>query len=164
MNAAKLYHLSERLGREGRGEQSSFAFKAMCNKTACCRHSCFWQGKNGVVLHYHWKILTKLCYRLFIKTLKFSPNHEKNPHLPVALVILKTLISFFRCVWLGLELNSTGQRHTRTDVAYPCPKASYQLVENGHPMTHLSDLKYDNALCALWVLINSQYASNMHAC
>ncbi len=65
-----LSSLRERLGREGWGEQSSFAFKAMCNKTACCRHSCFWKGKNGVVLHYHWEILTKLCYRLFIKTLK----------------------------------------------------------------------------------------------
>ncbi len=49
---------------------------------------------------------------------EFSSNPEKNPLLPVALVILKTLISLFRCVWLGLELNSTGQRDSRTDVAY----------------------------------------------
>ncbi len=32
--------------------------------------SCFWEGKKGVVLHYHWEILTKVCYRPFIKTLK----------------------------------------------------------------------------------------------
>ncbi len=30
------------------------------------------------------------------------------------------LISLFRCVWLGLELNSTGQQLSRTDVTYPC--------------------------------------------
>ncbi len=46
-------------------------------------------------------------------------DKEKNTHLPVALVILKNLISLFRCVWLGLVLNSAGQRHSRTDVAYP---------------------------------------------
>ncbi len=34
-------------------------------------NSWFWQGK-GVFLHYHWEILTKVCYGLFIKTLK---NH-----------------------------------------------------------------------------------------
>ncbi len=50
---------------------------------------------------------------------EFRSNPEKT-HLPVALVILKILISLFRCVWLGLELNSTGQRHSRTDVVYPC--------------------------------------------
>ncbi len=38
-----------------------------------------------------------------------------NPHLPVVLVILKTLIGLFRCVWLRLELNYTGQQHSRTD-------------------------------------------------
>ncbi len=48
-----LPSIRERLGREGRGEQSSFAFKATCKKTACCRRSCFCQGKKGVVLHYH---------------------------------------------------------------------------------------------------------------
>ncbi len=47
----------------------------------------------------------------------FSSNTEIKPHLPVALVILKTLISLFRCVLLGLELNSAGQRHSMTDVA-----------------------------------------------
>ncbi len=59
-------------GREGRGEQSSLAFKDTCTKMGCCVQSCFWQGTKGVVLHYHWEILTKVCYRLFIKTLK---NH-----------------------------------------------------------------------------------------
>ncbi len=61
-------------GREGQGEQSSLAFKESCTKTACCVQSCFWQGKKGVVLHYHWEILTKVCYRLFIKTLKYHIN------------------------------------------------------------------------------------------
>ncbi len=58
------------------------------------------------------------------------------PHLPVALVILKTLISWFRSVWLGLELNSAGQRPSSRsrynwfsarcamprDVSEKCPK------------------------------------------
>ncbi len=42
---------------------------------------------------------------------EFSFDPEKT-HLPVALVILKTLISLFRCVWLGLELNSTDSGTT----------------------------------------------------
>ncbi len=36
--------------REGRGEQSSFAFKGTCNKTACCVNSCFDRVKR--VLYY----------------------------------------------------------------------------------------------------------------
>ncbi len=36
-----LPSLRERLGREGRGEQSSFTFKAACKKTACSEKSCF---------------------------------------------------------------------------------------------------------------------------
>ncbi len=39
---------------------------------------------------------------------KFSSNPDQT-HLPVIfLMILKTLISMLRCVWLGLELNSAG--------------------------------------------------------
>ncbi len=34
-------------------------------------------------------------------------------------MIPQTLISLFKCVWLGLELDSAGYRHCRTDVAYP---------------------------------------------
>ncbi len=41
-----------------------------CTETGSCEQSCFWQGKKGVVLHYHWEILTKVYNRLFIKTLK----------------------------------------------------------------------------------------------
>ncbi len=40
-------------------------------------------------------------------------------------MILKTLISFFRCVWLGLELNSAGHRPSRTEVAYPCTRGRW---------------------------------------
>ncbi len=43
----------------------------------------------------------------------------KNAYWETALVILKTLISLFRCVWLGLELNSAGQRHSRRRCLYP---------------------------------------------
>ncbi len=35
-------------GGEGRGEQSSLAFKVTCNKTSCCKQSWVWQGKNCV--------------------------------------------------------------------------------------------------------------------
>ncbi len=39
---------------------------------------------------------------------EFSSNPDQT-HLPVIfLMILKTLISMLRCVWLGLELNSAG--------------------------------------------------------
>ncbi len=48
--------------------------------------SCFWQGKKGVVLHYHLEILTKLCYRLFIKTLKNHMNLWKMGKLVVCVV------------------------------------------------------------------------------
>ncbi len=67
--------LSQRAAQKrgvGWGEQSTFAFKATCNKTVCYKQSCFWQGKKCVVLHYHWEILTKVYFRFFIKTLK---NH-----------------------------------------------------------------------------------------
>ncbi len=41
----------------------------------------FLTSLKSVVLHYHWEVLTKVCYRLFMKTLK---NHnqllEKNGH------------------------------------------------------------------------------------
>ncbi len=67
---SKLPSHRERLGREGRGEQSLFVLKAAFKNTAWVRRSCFWQGKDCVVLHYHWDILNKLCYRLFMKTLK----------------------------------------------------------------------------------------------
>ncbi len=70
-SVAKVNSLSENgsspHGREGRGQKSSLAFKGTCNKTARWKQSWFWQGKKGVVLHYLWEILTKVCYRLFIK-------------------------------------------------------------------------------------------------
>ncbi len=34
--------------REGRGEQSSLAFKGTFNRMGCCKQSWFWQGKYGV--------------------------------------------------------------------------------------------------------------------
>ncbi len=44
-------------------------------------------------------------------------------------MILKTLISFFRCVWLGLELNFAGHWPSRTEVAYPCGMGSLHVLE-----------------------------------
>ncbi len=40
---------------------------------------------------------------------------------------MKALISLFRCVWL--ELNSTGQRHSRNDVAYFRFKTPQKLIQ-----------------------------------
>ncbi len=36
------------------------------------------EGKKGIVLHYHWEILTKVCYRIFTKTLKNQINLWKK--------------------------------------------------------------------------------------
>ncbi len=43
----------------------------------------------------------------------------KNPGEKIPDRILKTLISYFRCVWLGLELNSAGHRPSRINVPHP---------------------------------------------
>ncbi len=45
--------------KEGRSQQSSLGFKATWTRSACWRQSWFWQGKEGVFLHYHCEILTK---------------------------------------------------------------------------------------------------------
>ncbi len=39
-------------------------------------------------------------------------------------MILKTLISMLRCVWLGFELNSAGKWISRVRFEYPCCKRS----------------------------------------
>ncbi len=57
---------------------SSLSFKETCTKTGRCEQSCFWQGKKGVVLHNHWGILTKVCYRHFMKTLNSGSNVSKK--------------------------------------------------------------------------------------
>ncbi len=64
----------------------------------------------------NWNIHIKRSTKDVLQSLVPTLN---KPHLPVALVILKTLISLFRCVWLGLKLNSAGQQPSRTDVTYP---------------------------------------------
>ncbi len=43
----------------------------------------------------------------------------KNPGEKIPNYILKTLITWFRCVWLGLELNSAGTRPSRINVPHP---------------------------------------------
>ncbi len=64
-DVAKVYENgSSPHGREGQGEQSSLAFKGTCTETACCEQSWFWQGKKGVVLHYHWEIVTNCNFSL----------------------------------------------------------------------------------------------------
>ncbi len=86
----------------------------------CCQYDLLYLNNTVlfVVLPYSRGRQRRSCSADVLQSL--APTMKK-PHLPVALVILKTLISLFRCVWLGLELNSTGQRHSRTDAAYPLP-------------------------------------------
>ncbi len=115
MNAAKVKSLSENgsspLGREGWGEQSSLAFKETCNEMACYEQSCFWQGKNCVVLHYHCEILTKVCYRHFIKTLKNQLVENGHPMTP-----LKSL----ECLdWQSLKTCANDQA---SDKPVNCPE------------------------------------------
>ncbi len=51
---------------------------------------------------------------------KFSSNsNQKNTPALNFQVILETLISCFRCVWLKLELNFAGQTITRSRVGHP---------------------------------------------
>ncbi len=59
-------------------------------------------------------------------------------------MILKKLISFFRCVWLRLELNSAGHRPSRTEVT--------ALL---HSCTHkeLKETEYKNRYSSLTVML-----------
>jgi len=86
---------------EERGGVSScsLSFKETCTKTGRCEQSCFWGGKKCVVLHNHWGILTKVCYKLYMKTLKNHTNLWKNWHpmtpLKLNFCILFSLIIFY---------------------------------------------------------------------
>ncbi len=66
---ASNFRDERRWKRRGGVSSSSLSFKGTCTETGCCEQSCFWQGKKGVVLHCHWGILTKVCYRRFTKTI-----------------------------------------------------------------------------------------------
>ncbi len=50
---------------------------------------------------------------------EFSSNTPQHTCLEVSSMPSKTLISCFRCVWLGLELNSAGHRPSRTEFGDP---------------------------------------------
>ncbi len=68
------------------------------------RPECLKQGWGTLILEGH-------------SPAEFSSNPEKPWKIPNC--ILKTLISCFRCVWLGLELNSAGHRPSRINVPHP---------------------------------------------
>jgi len=44
-----------------------YHLKETWTETNCCKQSCFW---GNVVLHIHWGIWSKICYKLYMKTLK----------------------------------------------------------------------------------------------
>lgn len=83
---------------------------------------------------------TQLC--------RFAPTNSKITPAWKFLVILKTLISWTRCVWLGLELNCAELCPSRNWVWDKCSKsrlfryyASSSLkesenLENNKPVTH----------------------------
>ncbi len=65
-------------GMEGAGEFcSSFVFKRMYRNGSLWTEL-FLTSLKSVVLHYHWEVLTKVCYRLFMKTLKNHTNFWKK--------------------------------------------------------------------------------------
>ncbi len=54
---------------------------------------------------------------------EFSSNLPQHTCLEVSSIPRKSLISCFRCVWLGLELNSAGHRPSRNKCGDPCARA-----------------------------------------
>jgi len=50
---------------------------------------------------------------------------KQGSHTPTCefLLILKTLITLLRYVWLGLELHCAGTGPSRTEFGEPCPKS-----------------------------------------
>ncbi len=79
-------------------------------KMARWKQSWFWQGKEGVFSHDHREILTKVCCRLFIKTLKNNFNlwlamsdDPFNKHKIRSLLRQKSVNSIvpkLKCDWL----------------------------------------------------------------
>ncbi len=62
---------------------------------------------------YTWRNKDKRSgpiYRSGVGKFSLRKSEKKKLTLLIALVILKPLISLFRCVWLGLELNSLGPK------------------------------------------------------
>ncbi len=57
---------------------------------------------------------------------EFSSNLPQHTCLEVSSIPVKSLISCFRCVWLGLELNSAGHRPSRTELGDPWFRCFYQ--------------------------------------
>ncbi len=54
---------------------------------------------------------------------EFRSNLPQHTCREVSSMPSKSLISWFRCVWLGLELNSAGHRPSRTESGHPCSRA-----------------------------------------
>ncbi len=89
---SKLPSPRERLRREGRGEQSLFAFKEAFKNTAWVRRSCFWQGKDCVVIHFKQTML-----QTFHEDPKESYKLVENVHpmTPLKKYILLSLLKLF---------------------------------------------------------------------
>ncbi len=71
---------------------------------------CVKQGSSNLFLEGRWPA-------------EFSSNLPQHTCLEVSSIPSKTLISCFRCVWLGLELNSARHRPSRTELGDPWCKA-----------------------------------------
>ncbi len=63
---------------------------------------------------------------------EFSSNLPQHICMEVWSIPSKSLISCFRCVWLGLELNSAGHRPSRTELGDPWPKENVPRTFQEH--------------------------------
>ncbi len=119
-----------------RGDWFSFAtvrklyFLCSCKQT---RETSISHRRMLYVLHQGWGTLILEGH----SPAEFSSNPEK-PWKKIPNCILKTLISCFRCVWLGLELNSAGHRPSRINVPHPCPTSS---TRNGLHVRQLAEVR-----------------------
>ncbi len=96
---------------------------------------------------------------------EFSSNLSQHTCLEVSSIPSKSLISCFRCVWLGLELNSAGHRPSRTELGDPCTRgSSCNVTTNGTRTTLWEPLlyripaeKYGSYLTKRFVLFKEKY-------
>ncbi len=75
---------------------------------------------------------------------EFSSNLPQNTCLEVSSMPSKSLISCFRCVWLGLELNSAGHWPSRTELADPWSKLTHFCLRFKYKIKHINPM--------MWVL------------
>ncbi len=84
----------------------------------CAKHLCSTEEKNLTGLEQHEQVSPNLFLEGRCPA-EFSSNLPQHTCLEVSSIPSNTLISCFRCVWLGLELNSAGHRPSRNKFGDP---------------------------------------------